>query len=654
MAGEIENSVLLSALDEPARKRVAQHCGQRIKDLRGGMTTWLEMRQRFSDQAADDFSYRKAGLSKDDTEPDGIFAEQNDSLNVVGGFADFLVARISDDILGSEPFFAVIPEGKNDKMLAEGLQKHSEWKLRQTDLKDGFDDAIRKAVDLGEGVLKLRWKKTVRNYERRVKVLVNKKSGRPILTREGDFLFEDEEIIVERAAVADGEEPDSSEILRIYPKDHPEINLNGKVLDYVEKAIWESETVYDNVSCRCLNHKDLVVSLLDPSLEEAGFVGHLFDIQYLDIQSTYKLPKRILGQLKSNGAERKSEGQKAVTQRGEGEDTDTTVLALENPRIQLCECYLDYPINGKLCRIMAVIAVEQEILLWADYLGNITPKGAMPFVPIRAWKSTENRWYGRGIFESCDKDQTHIDRCLNYVGLRNRHAADPIMGIHPEYLVGIHNSNDLPKGPGGAVILMPDRKLSEAIEIMAIPELDERTWDIMQLRIQMAQLRKGVAAAAQGGFVSLPQNTTATGIDAIMASGDVLARKPINEVKVGLQGALSMALKFIYANQNEDETFTYLEGEHPEIVTITADSVRNLDINVRIVMTRFQHRTMRENAQVAMQAVAQYIALMPPEREAMRPFLLQLLKSLGFDSADSLVAKPDTGAAEAVVAPAAL
>lgn len=651
---KISQSVLMSALKADYRDKLAKHCAERIRNLRGGMTGWLERRKIYARQAADDFSYRVAMAKpdgEDGTQQNDIFCEHNDSLNIIGGFSEYLAARATDDILGSDPFYALQPQGARDKNLAEGLQKHSSWKLRQSDLKSGFDDAVKKAFDLGEGILKVRWRKVERFFERRANVLVVKSNGRPILTKDRDYIFE-QEIVVEREPSDDPAK--EGKIVSAYPKNHPEISLVGKQTDWKEMIVEDSVVVYENISCRCLNHADLVVSLLAPSIEEMDFIGHLFDSSLHEIQRNYRLTGGQISQIKTATKEAITESAKPESKRGEGRSEDTTEAGLKDPTIQLCECYLDYVIRGKSCRVMAVIAVEAEILLWCDHLANVTPNGKMPFVVVRAWKAAENRWYGRGLFEACENDQLHIDRCLNQIGLRNSYAANPVKGIRPDCLEGVSSTNEVKLDPGEAMILKPDKNLRDAIQLLEIPDLDERTWQLMQLRMQTIQLRRGVTSAAQGGVESLPQNTTATGIEAILSSGNVLARKPINEIKAGLEAALLLALELMYQHQDRDETFTYLEGQFPEVVTISARDVANLSLNVQLTLTRFRLREMRENALTAMGAFGQYLQFQPgSDRDTAREFTVQVLKSVGFDNADSMVPKSSVSAA-IVTPPAAL
>lgn len=631
-------SVLLSALSVEERKKLGQHCATRVMDLRGGMSSWLSARKRFEEQSRDDFSWRDTMDQSSPGEVNAIFREHNDSLNIVGGMADFVVARSIDDILGSESFFSMSPEGgKADKTLATGLQKHSEWKIRQSNVRSGLDDAIKKAICLGEGVLKIRWKKSVRHFERIAQVLWDKKRNRPMLTKDRDYIFDNDEIVDEKN--------EAGKTTARYPAKAPEMDLrNGSAFEWKEKIVADSETVYENVSCECMDHNDLVVSLVKGTLEECDFIGHLMDMSLFDIRDKYAPSEEILSVIKSCTKEAKSESNKPVSGRMEGPERDTSLQGMENPTVQLCEGYLDYivKIGGqeRVCRIMAVVALDSQELLYAEYLSNITPKGALPLVVVRAWKAAANRWYGRGIFEAYETAQTAIDRDYCSVAHRNRFHANPIKGVQKNALENVEYASDIKMTPGEGLVLKTDKTLKDAVQFLVMPDLDNRTMDLMNLRAQVTQLRGGVTNVSQGGVESLPQNSTATGVEAILNSGNVLSRLATAHLRESIEPAVALCIKLIYRHHNQAETFSYLEGDHPEVVTISPEDVANLEMNVRLTLTRFRNREMRENAKIAQDAFAQYLQFPPEDRESIRPFTVDVIRSVGFDDAEHIVPRP--------------
>jgi hypothetical protein len=111
----------------------------------------------------------------------------------------------------------------------------------------------------------------------------------------------------------------------------------------------------------------------------------------------------------------------------------------------------------------------------------------------------------------------------------------------------------------------------------------------------------------------------------------------MGNIRSGLEKALLYAVKLIYANFDRDEVFTYFEGDDQRARTLEAARVQNLDLNVRLLLTRFKQRESLDSAQKAIDVHARYIGLPEPEKGAARPLYVQALKGLGFDQADAII-----------------
>lgn len=255
---------------------------------------------------------------------------------------------------------------------------------------------------------------------------------------------------------------------------------------------------------------------------------------------------------------------------------------------------------------------------------------------VRAFPK-KNRIYGRGFYEIYSYAQEFIERHLNYVAYKNRHHANPTRIVKRDLIKNIQDGDDIPVSPDQTIEIEKNADPKDAISFLEYPDLDERTWQLMQLMMQFVQLRSGVTSAAQGGVESLPQNSTATGIEAILNSGNVLSRRPIREIRRSLEKALFYALKLIYTNLDEKEAFTYLEGEDAQLLSISKEEIQNLDFNVRMTMTRLRERESRENAQAALAAFMQYLQVPEPEKEAARPLFIELLKGFGQPDAERII-----------------
>lgn len=179
--------------------------------------------------------------------------------------------------------------------------------------------------------------------------------------------------------------------------------------------------------------------------------------------------------------------------------------------------------------------------------------------------------------------------------------------------------------------------MEEAIQMAQLPDLDTRTMELLQMSIQFGQMRTGITSASQGEMSSLPQNNTATGVQAMMSRAAVLLKEPIDSLKKSLTRDLRYAVKLTYARFDRIEAFVHGEGEAQELIELSPEEVANLELDVRLLMTQAQNSEKLENSQAAIQLLTQYMQFPEHEKAAGRDLFLQALKSLNFDNADQII-----------------
>jgi hypothetical protein len=649
-----------SRLGKAGLEHLGQACTDRIASLQGQLEKFWRDRDNYLLQSRDQFEWRKSRGEEDPTKPAVIYQKQNDSINVVGGFAEYMGARTIDDLLGSEPFFSIMPEGKADKLLAETMQRHAEWRTRRAKLGDAYVEAIQRAFTLGEGILKLHYEPQTVFSEREAEVLINAQTGEYILDAEGNYIESDvplitEEIEVEEPAVDEipadpallspGALPTAAEVLpprtsiqeRVTPEGHPDIDLTGIPTSYQSVYIPEEIPCGEPLRANILNHRDFLCPLTASCPGKADFVAHLYDLKLSQAKAKYRIDKETLELLTSEDEKAKSALEKPDQDAGEiDENVMETLLPEKDPLCQFAECYVRTSVSGNPTKLFVVVAVAARKVVFCDYLANVTPKAHTPFHVIRSTR-IPNRWYGRGMLEIYSYAQDFIERQLNYVAYRNRFHANPMRFIQRDNIRNIADGEDIELHPDATFELKPGKVPEDTIRFVEFPDLDNRTWDLMQLMMQTVQLRSGVTSAAQGGVEALPQNSTATGVNAILNSGNVLSRLPIRNIRQTLEECTFYALKLIYTNLNEQETFTYLEGENAKLLTLSRDQIYNLDFDIRLTMTRFRQKEQREQAEASIGAVTTYMQIPEEEKDTVRPLFVEILKSLGQDDADRII-----------------
>jgi hypothetical protein len=307
--------------------------------------------------------------------------------------------------------------------------------------------------------------------------------------------------------------------------------------------------------------------------------------------------------------------------------------------VQLVEGWIRMdPFGDGIERSLYVVfpPMHEDWLIFADYLGNLSPKATLP-INCHCWEQKSGRLYGKGFIEKYGSYQTYVDNLWNQVSFRNSMHANPITGYKPSKFRRDEDDADLKLEPGLMLELNADADLKDGLQFAELPDLDNRSMELMQTAIQIMQLRSGITSASQGDMTGLPQNNTATGIRQLMSRAAVLLKKPVRNIRRSLQTEFSLHVKLIYANMDVAETFLVGEGENMELLTMSPDKIRDLDIDVAMLLTQEQNQTKFESSQAAIAAFTTWLTVPEIEKGQARILFLQALKALEFDQVEDII-----------------
>lgn len=685
---------LRQQMSEYQFSRMVTYAKERLDQLEQGLAEWrkeMDRARRESEHKLEDRVNNREAQ---------IFIKSNESTDVVPAAAEFVVSRICEDVFGTEPWFMVVPERTQapvgqeapDETLAKEIDEHAKWKMRCIGWKSAGREAIKTAVDLGTAILKTTWKRRVETYWRYDNVLVLAANPQEaITTGAGEYIFESDEL-QEQAGIpgAAGMMWHPAEDVRqamhqdamasavtgpmgeaaapgaggydpaVVDAEHaacPRRTVAAKDVNVAvdlgdeskpgthkwERYLIEERAVrYDDPLTETVDDRNFLAPLQFNRLEDVDFCAHVYDRRLSDIRAM--LPKddpkttQILDNVRGNGVARKEPAKQEDTAKDGGD--------VDNPRVKVAECYFDYdPLeDGNTCRVYLVLLPTQlmGIDMGCDYLANVTPDGEYPFSAVAILKK-KNQWVGTGFYETYRKIGTAIDRNFNAMIYRNDMHANPVIGTHEDAVE--EELEEVEIGPGATVTLKKDMHMKDFIEAFALPDLDERTFEIIKMMINLFQSRSGVSSVAQGSVTDLPQINTATGTNAVLASGSTLTNELLEQIRGeigqgGLIDHLDKTMRLLYTRQNRAETFAYGHGQFRKIVTLTPDQVSNLKMHVHLLLTRFKQKQDADKAQAAFNVMTAYLAIPEQEKPAARILCLQLVKSQGFDNADSIIREP--------------
>lgn len=596
------------------------------------LSQWRENRRKYAQEAQDVFEHRKSIANGGGTDPNSgprlIFEMSNNSLNVVAALAEFAAAQAEQDIFGGEPWFAANPVGRNDAALAETIQKHLQWIHRDGRLVSTYSEAITLAACLGEVITKTSYQIETDESEEEIQVL--HAGNQPVMLDAENYVTTE----------AQAQQIKGS--------------LKGKKLSWKPLYRKRSIVLRHGAETRILSHND-VAFREDAEELDLRFTNFYNTIELtvseaiaqfgLSIEDAIRLAEiaRVdqVAKLDDNKPQLTDSPPGAASTKQEDYGNENTE-ALLNCRIRLLEGFVSVdPFgDGKARRLYMVFPHHQDDwLVYGDYLANISPKAELP-IKMHAWEKIPHKCYGRGFFSKYAAVQAHVDDTWNQIGYRNKMHANPVGGWHPEMLDRDDDDADLRIVPNLMLKLKGNHKLSDAIEFIELPDLDQRSMELMQIAIQMVQLRSGITSASQGDMSGLPENNTATGIRQLMSRAAVLLKKPVRWLRRSFGRDFAYSVKLTYANFDRNEAFVWGEGQNAELLELSAEQVRDLDIDVRMLLTQEQNQTKLEGSTAAINAVNSYLGLPEVEKAAVRPIFTQALKALEFEGAEEIIRQP--------------
>jgi len=606
----------------------------RYEQLEGDLLTFRSKRKVYLQRAEGNNSERLSPVHSDKDKT--IWDYSNEEFAIIKSVHRFMRARAHEDFFGTSPYVHAKPEGPVDEVLAEKIQKHFPFKLREADYVQEMKQAFDRALALGEAFVKVAYCTEIDKREELQEIWIDGE-GNPVLTPEGEYTFASDAII-ETEVLGEGEP-----IAQVELETLPGVPI-GNDWKIEARLIELNEVLREGLDFTLLDHEDVVFPLNCRDLQKADFVAHRMDARLSYLIEKYERyadneeDARMWEELRMRGRTENSAQNAAKTEHDEQEVTDDWV---QNPYVETIEVFAHYcPEPGApMRRVFAVIDYQSHDVIYAEYLGSIVP-GAVAPIFVLPVNRIPGRCYGVGYYELYEAAQRVVDKKLNLIIHHNDSNSDPIRIFNAEKTKqGVENP-DLKVGPGQ--LLNPtvaNTPMEDILRIIEMPDLDSRTWQILELFIQYIQNDSGVTAAAQGDAGALPSTQTATGINAILSSGSILHSFTISGLRDAAERMLATAAAMLYKYQNADETFYYMEGESAGLLSLKqAQELQRFRFNITLLLTRMRQREQRESAAQAIPIMTGWASLPPHVQAQLQPLYEQYLKGVGIEQSDTITA----------------
>ena len=610
---------LLRALGNSDKNWLLNVCVDRWQALHNDLLSYRGDMERWERMSENDFTDRKIQVDAvSDATVKDIFQDHNETLGLVNGFVDFHYSQAKDDLFGTRPWLSVSPEGKDDISLADRISKHAQWKFAHSNLETTLLDALKVSTWGGTSFCKVGWLREAESFLTTAYEAFDAETGESIADPEGNPIQDRDTL---QALIDEG----------LFEGDPANI-------EWRESQIEDVQTMYANVYSSLIDYHDIAFRRNAPSLDlRHTDVFCRFRMGLLDAVEKYKIPEKDREAL--IGAYTGYDETVRHHRDESGIDYSDAAEERGNPEITLIEGYVRLQPSPKLpmSRIHVIFSADMHYLFKADFLANVTPGALLPVFPVRINK-IPNRIFGRGYFQKYEHFNTAVDRHHNKTTFRNNYAQHIYTAVQPSALKdGGEGFDVMNLDPRNPYELAPEKTIDDFISFKQMPDSNDRSVELMNQLLQMAQMISGITSAAQGELKGVPSATTATGVKDLQTRGATIVKAPIDEQKNDIQKAVEFGVHVLYANHDTDETFTWSDGRNSELMTISANDVEELRANVTLTMSQSQNTRKIESAQVAVGLIASYLQLPEIDKVSVKPVFEQALSALGFHNATDVL-----------------
>ena len=584
----------------------------------------------------------------------GIFAESNLVVPLARKIARQMTARAVNYYFGTDPWFSVYPVGENDRDRAGKADRYVRWKLDQAKLKRTEEQGIERSFNLGEAVVKTSWADRSEYYQSDAIVLVDE-DGNDILGVDGDFIFETDQWVPQIL-----EDPETGEVVEsgvIVLKRDGETPLPENLI-WQQKLITRKITHYRGPEAKIVHFLDFLCPLDAETVQTSDCCVHLYDMPVMDLADQWK--KAV--QDGTNAEGQKDETMKAISLIEElshassepksGQNTTDNNMGSGSafnrsertePVAEIAEFYLRYDANGDglLEDVILVIDKKTRTPIFYDYVANVTEDGTRPFSVIRV-NEVPGRWYGIGAIEMFESSQQIVDLLINRWNFSQTKSAR-VDFWRPENTLEGRANPSLTLNWGGSYTPLPGKTAKDCLESVYLENnTKDNIKELAEFFMQLMVNESGVSNANDSNVAGLQSTKLATGIRNIEKSGQELFSLFLGHLEPGISESLNKMVRLIFARLDELEVSRFFEDKEggegsAEIIRIDPGEIADMEVDVRVLLTRYRGEQILESSIRASDIVDRYYA-QPYEIQIMTAKMYQdMLKALQISNADEII-----------------
>lgn len=611
-------------------------------------STFLGKRSRFDAQFYNDVTWRPWTMGIEN-----IFMSSNISVPIVRRVARQMIARAINAFFGGNPWFSVDPTpgtaDDQDEERDERIERFARFKLAESNSRDDKEEAIARALVLGECAVKTTYVVRDQIFDCEAVVLHDVK-GTPIRDAKGDTITQDD-----GGSDDDWQDAQDGAGTQVLKKDG--------VTPRPDAPIWKSsvlnrrQVLFEGARSEVIYFKDFLCPLTAKNVQEADCICHLYDklvMEFVDL-----VVKR--GMVDDTTEERRGVAQRMMALVQKLRDNTPSPKAAETLAIRPNENYTPVPANadasgpvsefaefymwfdanndGIAENIMLICDRQSRAPIYYDHVANVTTDGLRPIEIVRI-NPIQGRWYGQGIMELFESYQTIVDLLVNRWNF-SQSRSGRVDFWTPTYTLEGDRNPSLKMNWGGTYTLKPGMKAEDVLKTIYLNDIKfEQIQKMIQFFIQLLMNESGVSNANDDQAAGMQSSKLATGIVEVAKSGDELFQPIVSDLESPLTRLLSREIDVTLANMNPEEVFTYLDGDTMGIDKITPDDVRGLKMKCTISLTTHKNQQNVQQSAAAAALVEKFYMLDPEIQVRVCAFYRDQIRALSPKSDADRVIQP--------------
>jgi len=592
----------------------------------GVMDSWIGIRLKAMAQWKGDFSWRA-------TIQDSVYQLSNKSLNTVRRVIRAAAAKVVADIVGSDPFFGLIPQGpEDDPKLCQDVERWGHEQARKANARHVYRSAILGALIRGESVVKRRYNVHESKWVELV-VIAHTAEGEPIGDSKRGPIYQTDDLMPHASLKG----------VMVLVRD-PETFLPPDV-KWLGVRMPRSE-INQSIELEQVYWSDFYCNTTEEDIHKADYIGQSADVSYYTIADMVRGPnlldpaaaQELLDAVKNQQTSVQS--QKSLPDAKKGEDV-TRRGNLKLPAGYIIESYgrVDADGDGSAEEIFAVIEKNTGRPVFYDYLNAVFKDKKRPFDVIRT-DPVEGRWYGTGLYEANAPLNEFIELLFNRINLRCSNGGR-INFSNPQATKETAAGEKISFGnPTKNYTLNDGFTKDDAYSYVIAPEIDEKATALMQMCLQAIQLETGEITAGDGNLSGLPSTNLATGIRSLERQAASLMKDMLMTLSQGVSDSMEGFLSYCIAYMNEEEAFNVMQADAPKLIQLKRQDVQKLKYLFRLLLTPSRGDELLEASKQRIDIATQYHELLitnPSAAASMRSLFIQELTALETQDIDTIL-----------------